>query len=337
MSARSHWPGFWAALFLVLLRMSIGWHFLYEGLWKYGQYEKPFSAEGYFRASAGPLSPYFRSQVPDVDGLEALHRDASGLPDHLKADWAGELDAYAKFYGFDGTQLEKARAVLTASEAAADAWFRDRTNADRVTKYAADLEDVVAIERDPQALESQRVLAQKDRKKLNTERIELLAVLNGWTDDLRKSWTGLATEEQIAKAPQPRPGILRTDFRKASSSAAPTPMGRLDWLNTATVYLLILAGGGLLLGLFTRLSALACAAFLALIYLSLPPWPGMPENPLSEGHYLYVSKNLIELIACLLIAVTPSGHWIGLDALLFGARRRRKLAAAEERAAQLDS
>ena len=64
-----------------------------------------------------------------------------------------------------------------------------------------------------------------------------------------------------------------------------------------------------------------------MIYLSMPPWPGLPPNPKAEGHYLIVSKNLIELIACLVIATTPSGHWIGLDALFFGGRRRRRLAA----------
>ena len=50
-----------------------------------------------------------------------------------------------------------------------------------------------------------------------------------------------------------------------------------------------------------------------MIYLSMPPWPGLPPNPKTEGHYWIVSKNLVELIACLLIAVTASGYWFGLD------------------------
>jgi hypothetical protein len=36
-----------------------------------------------------------------------------------------------------------------------------------------------------------------------------------------------------------------------------------------------------------------------------------------------VSKNLVELIACLVVAATPNGRWIGLDALVFGIRRHR--------------
>ncbi len=83
----------------------------------------------------------------------------------------------------------------------------------------------------------------------------------------------------------------------------------------------------------TPFAALSAAAFLAMIYFSMPPWPGMPPNPKAEGHYLYVSKNLIELIACMVIATTPSGHWIGLDVLFFGARRRRRLIAREQSAA----
>ena len=68
-----------------------------------------------------------------------------------------------------------------------------------------------------------------------------------------------------------------------------------------------------------------------MIYLSMPPWPGLPPNPRAEGHYWIVSKNLVELIACLVIATTASGHWFGLDALFFGARRRRRWARYERR------
>ena len=74
----------------------------------------------------------------------------------------------------------------------------------------------------------------------------------------------------------------------------------------------------LILGLFTPLAALAGAVFLGQIYLSMPPWPGLPPNPMAEGHYFIVNKNLIEMLACLVLACIPTGPWIGLDALLFG-------------------
>jgi uncharacterized membrane protein YphA (DoxX/SURF4 family) len=98
------------------------------------------------------------------------------------------------------------------------------------------------------------------------------------------------------------------------------------------MYGLVAIGFCLMVGFLTPLAAVSAAAFLAMIYLSMPPWPGLPPNPRAEGHYLIVSKNLVELLACLVIATTPSGHWIGFDALFFGARRRRREFAREQQA-----
>ena len=71
----------------------------------------------------------------------------------------------------------------------------------------------------------------------------------------------------------------------------------------------------------------------------MPPWPGLPEG-ITEGHYRYVNKNLIEMLACLVLASTPNGLWIGLDAVLFGwigrGRRRREAAEAAEAEARAE-
>jgi hypothetical protein len=56
--------------------------------------------------------------------------------------------------------------------------------------------------------------------------------------------------------------------------------------------------------------------------------------PNSEGHYVFVNKNLIEFLACLVLASTPNGLWLGLDALLFGwiGRIRARRVLRRERA-----
>ena len=59
----------WAAIFLVLLRIGIGWHFFFEGygkvrsanLGKAAVNEKPFSSESYFRESEGPFGKFIKS------------------------------------------------------------------------------------------------------------------------------------------------------------------------------------------------------------------------------------------------------------------------------------
>jgi hypothetical protein len=70
----------------------------------------------------------------------------------------------------------------------------------------------------------------------------------------------------------------------------------------------------LLAGFCTRLACVVGAGFLLLFYLSMLPWPGVPENLKAEGHYLYVNKNLIEMLALLALATLPTGRWVGLDA-----------------------
>jgi hypothetical protein len=45
------------------------------------------------------------------------------------------------------------------------------------------------------------------------------------------------------------------------------------------------------------------------------------------GHYLYVDRNLIELIAVLAIAGAGTGRWLGLDGLLEPWWRRRRVPA----------
>jgi uncharacterized membrane protein YphA (DoxX/SURF4 family) len=272
---------------------------------------KPFTAEAYLRASSGPFSPYFRDIVPDVDSKELLRRDDSGRPAGLKDAWTRELGAMADHYGISDANREKAVAALKTASAAADEWFLNRENADKVQKYLDDLARVESIEQDPNALTSQRLLAQKERRALETTRKELVATLDGWTESLRKAWTegenAAVSAEQLA-------------------SAGPVPRERstLDWVNLTTSWGLTLAGGGLLLGLLTPIAALAGAVLLAMFYLAMPPWPGLPVPPNVEGNYWIVNKNLIELLACLVIAATPNGLWIGLDALLFGWMGRRR-------------
>ena len=175
--------------------------------------------------------------------------------------------------------------------------------------------------------------AWEDRRAGTPTAASLIAPLAERGKALRDAVAKLATTEQVQaakapllsklKAPDGFPALGRRAIQAAESAR---PWTRLDWINFATTYGLIAIGGCLILGFLTPLAALGAAAFLAMIYLSMPPWPGLPPNPKTEGHYFIVSKNLIELIACLVVATTPNGHWIGLDALFFGARRRRRLA-----------
>ncbi|MDC0176248.1 hypothetical protein OAJ60_04880 [Planctomycetaceae bacterium] len=62
------------AILLVVLRIAIGWQFLYEGLWKFQsrQTARPWTSAGYLRNSQGPLRNVFRGLTDDPDELNWL-------------------------------------------------------------------------------------------------------------------------------------------------------------------------------------------------------------------------------------------------------------------------
>ena len=96
-----------------------------------------------------------------------------------------------------------------------------------------------------------------------------------------------------------------------------------------TMWGLTLVGLFLILGLFTRLASLAGIGFILLFYLAAPPLIGYFYSIPSEGSYLIVNKNLVELCALAVIFATGSGKFAGLDRIIHGLiARRPRLAAA---------
>ena len=72
-----------------------------------------------------------------------------------------------------------------------------------------------------------------------------------------------------------------------------------------------------MIGLFTRLSALAGAAFMLCVVLSQPSYPGVyPPDVPQLGHALLVNKDFVEMVALLVIASTSLGRWTGMDFFL---------------------
>src|ERR1700685_3210218 len=70
-----------AVFFLVVLRIAIGWQFVYEGLWKLNTLSsaRPWSAAGYLRNARGPFRGFYRSMTGDPDDLHWLDYDQVAL------------------------------------------------------------------------------------------------------------------------------------------------------------------------------------------------------------------------------------------------------------------
>jgi len=88
-------------------------------------------------------------------------------------------------------------------------------------------------------------------------------------------------------------------------------IGTVDMLNTFT---LLFVGLTLTLGIFEKWGAFAGIGILALYYMAHPPFPGAIQMNV-EGNYWFVNKILIELIACAIILLYPTGRYFGLGHL----------------------
>lgn len=93
---------------LVILRIAIGWQFLYEGLWKFQsrQTAKPWTSAGYLRNSQGPLRNVFRNLTGDPDELNWLNAD------WVISRWDTWQGKFVADHGLDKTQVGRLDRLL---------------------------------------------------------------------------------------------------------------------------------------------------------------------------------------------------------------------------------
>ncbi|HEY7152433.1 MAG TPA: hypothetical protein VH575_00595 [Gemmataceae bacterium] len=339
------------AFFLILLRLAIGWHFFAEGYHKLEGYwhgptetvigkSKPFTSAAYFREGSGPLAKIIRQQIgdPDEEALALLTPADDKMPPLLAKKWGDYVHHFDDYYRFNDEQRKKAEDALKKTEEAVVAWLT-RTEADAKNFQAKTQEGRLPV--------SARLAQYKDKLAEWTEskhsrfvsmgsaaeslrqhdvkadvvrlRVGLLNDLNEFTQDLRKELEKLPTDEQKQEAEK------KAKDSKVKPPQPDPPDEKQKWIDRTTMYGLTILGACLIVGLFSRTAALLSAAFLLATYLCFPPFPWLPAAPNNEGYYLFVNKNLIEMLALLALATTASGRWFGLDAVIhaifFGRRR----------------
>lgn len=86
----------------------------------------------------------------------------------------------------------------------------------------------------------------------------------------------------------------------------------IGWADTLNWLALMFVGVTLVLGFLERWGALVGMFLLALYYLAHPALPWLQQLNV-EGSYWLVNKNLIELIACLVLYQFPTGKVFGLS------------------------
>jgi len=91
----------------------------------------------------------------------------------------------------------------------------------------------------------------------------------------------------------------------------------LSTVNFLNEWGLILIGLGLVLGCFTRAASYSAMVLLAMYYLSHPPFIGLNYALPTEGNYFILDKVFIEFLTAWVLALIPTGEFIGLDRIIF--------------------
>jgi uncharacterized membrane protein YphA (DoxX/SURF4 family) len=304
---------------LVALRLALGCHFLYEGVWKIRHHDE-FSAEPFLTQAKGPLAPLFYAMVPDIDGRERMQivEHANGKKSLGSSDiadrWNGIRQDFVDYYRPSDASDEAAQAAHERLQRAAERTYNEfRQKLDNY--FQANRDEILAhfdaLDRFQNDKEhSQQAPFQKQR--CWDRMMELRREVNTWINDLeaqesafQNSLYGLLDQEQKERG---RPSV----------SWNPLRWNRMEQMTILVTLSLTAIGACLLLGFCTPLAALGGAAFMCFVVGTQPAFPGLyPHDPPVVGHALLINKDFVELVALLTVAASSAGRWAGLDYFLY--------------------
>jgi uncharacterized membrane protein YphA (DoxX/SURF4 family) len=284
------------------------------------------------------------------------------MPDLLDREWNDYFERFAKWYDLSPEQRDAGQAQLQEDKSRTVTWFLTKpktidwflvglwTNLDdkplkrtiATANGSTDVETSVADLTNEYRRKLQEYrndqgptlsLFAKDvekahrntlRSEITSLRIELQGALEDRTSDMQKDLQSVLTPEQRAKGPVPAPPPRKLTFFIPDHQAERPRL--IQFIDTTTIFGLMAIGICMLFGLFSRTASFCGALFLLMTILTWPSVPWLPAPPVTEGNYLFVNKNLIEMLALLLLTCIPSGRIFGLDALINAIFRRKQAA-----------
>lgn len=272
---------------LVLLRLSIGWHFHSEGSEKYRKGD--WDAAPFFANARGPFADDFQKIVWDYDG--AVRRDAE-----YTRWWLGDFrDRAAAYYSFG--DKEKAIADQALDKLLENHELILASYDEDLQEYELGRERIAELKtkQDRTGVESLAGQIEAVERENNAKLKPVLA-------EIDQLWSGYEGTINSLAAPNQRQASPPFKLHKPRTAMVDT-----STINRYVPYFDLAVGWCLLLGLFTPVAALAAACFLGSVFLSQYP-PG--TGPTSSNY------QLIECMACLVLAGTGAGRFAGLDFFL---------------------
>lgn len=290
-----------AILFLVLLRLAVGWHFFQEGASKVR--EGKFSSTGFLAAAKGPFAKHFHAMLPDYDG--SIRIDAKKMSEACKA-FADQARAE---FGLNETQSKEVDDILAEFTARRKEIYDEWKP--QIEEYKNGIERVAKLDSDPirSGVESLRKQREEIESKWRALGKPILSEIDYTLTELVDRINAVPTDEQAN--PDPKKPLARdadgNAIRKRVEfkfeGEGPISVRQIDKI--IPIFDMVI-GILLLVGLLTPLAGLAAGLFLASVVLS--QFPG--ATGATPTYY-----QAIEMLACFVIAFADAGRYAGLDYL----------------------
>jgi uncharacterized membrane protein YphA (DoxX/SURF4 family) len=214
-----------------------------------------------------------------------------GFANRVINDWEDRRAEIAAQYDFDEKQQNQSKAVFDSYQfGLVDYLETIRGELELYQRELRRLDQMQAFKGSTDIPFSSQRLADKQR--------EVVSQPAAWLADIRLMEREL-NEDLVA---------IATDEQRAGGEL-PVPESPLKKTDRILTWAMLICGGCLIVGLFTRIAAVACAAFLFLVIMSQPPW--VPGTITTLFPY-----QLVEMLALLALATTAVGRWGGLDFFL---------------------
>lgn len=319
-----------AILMIVLLRMTIGGHFLNEGMKKL---EPGFSSAGFLQNAKGPLAPFFRSFAPtfhEWDQLLATPRqspeyvgykpsaEANLPPEALRPtdnkihispddpagnwgnrilhDWEQMVAEFAKTPGLSEQQQKDAEAVFAVRAKQVKDYLNEANS--EISDYRHELWRMAEWDNKKDGRELPFL-----ESRIAGKRAETSGTPRKWVADVEQMELGFASELRELLTEEQHDSALAMKHVEATLK----PNTWLPIVDRSIKVIIIGSGLCLLFGFFTRLGAVAAAAFLLSVMATQPPWVPGAELTWFQP---------IEFLALLTLATVGAGRWAGIDAMI---------------------
>jgi uncharacterized membrane protein YphA (DoxX/SURF4 family) len=214
-----------------------------------------------------------------------------GFVNRVIDDWEQRRSEIATHYNFDENQQNRSKAVLEGHQLILLEYLETiRGDLELYQRELRRIEQMQSFQGSIDIPFATRRLAEKQR--------EVAGLPAAWLADIR--WIERDLNEELV--------AIATDEQRAAGEV-PMPESPLKKTDRILTWAMLICGGCLIVGLFTRIAAVACAAFLFLVIMSQPPW--VPGTITTLFPY-----QLVEMLALLALATTAVGRWGGLDFFL---------------------